>query len=97
MHLPIAPCYVPTKGYQTSVAVVSRGHGEVGTLCVTEVSDVCEDESINKYGSICDLFCLLVDVTKPLSVLAMERIIEKLPTDCKVVVVETKSDLMKEV
>ena len=97
MKMPLTPCYVPTKEYQTSVAVVARGHGEMGTLCVTEVSDLYEDDCIEHYSSICDLFFVLVHVTKPRSILTMERIVKKLPNDCKVVIVETKSDLMKKV
>ena len=97
MKMPLSPYYVPTKEYQTSVAVVARGHGEMGTLCVTEVSEIYEDDCIDHYSSICDLFCLLVDVTKPRSILTMERIVKKLPNDSKVLIVETKSDLMKKV
>ena len=88
--MPLSPYYVPTKEYQTSVAVVARGHGEMGTLCVTEVSEIYEDDCIDHYSSICD-------VTKPRSILTMERIVKKLPNDSKVVIVETKSDLMKKV
>ena len=47
MKMPLSPYYVPTKEYQTSVAVVARGHGEMGTLCVTEVSEIYEDDCID--------------------------------------------------
>ena len=97
MSMPVAPCYDPTTEYQTSVAAVSRGHGEMGTLCVTEVCEQNEDECIECYSSLCDLFCIVVEISKPQSILTMERIVRRLPKNSKVVIVETKSDLMKKV
>lgn len=89
--------HVATRGYVTNVATIRREHGIEGILCVTEVAEEKMEEAVRKYGSGCDLFCLLYSVSSPLSILAMEKIVEILPEGCKVMLVETKHDLRRQV
>ena len=89
--------HVATRGYVTNVATIRREHGIEGILCVTEVAEAKMEEAVRKYGSGCDLFCLLYSVSSPLSILAMEKIVEILPEGCKVMLVETKHDLRRQV
>ena len=89
--------HVATRGYVTSVATIRREHGMEGILCVTEVAEEKTEEAVTKYGGICDLFCLVYSVTNPLSILSMEKVVEILPEGSKVMLVETKRDLRREV
>lgn len=89
--------HVATRGYETSVATIRREHGMEGILCVTEVAEGKMEEAVRKYGDCCDLFCLAYSVTSPLSILWMEKIVEILPEGSKVMLVETKRDVRREV
>lgn len=64
-------------------------------LCLTEVTERATTEVTKKYMGLCDIACLVYDVTDPASFRYVREVMKTLPDGCKVLFVGTKKDLVE--
>ena len=64
-------------------------------LCLTEVAERATVEVTKKAMGLCDIVCLVYDVTEPASFRYVREVMKTLPDGCKVLFVGTKKDLVE--
>ena len=77
--------------------MIPRNRGEMGTLCLTEVSESHRKEVLEEYGWMSDLFCVVYDTMREGAEEGVKRMLNELPEGRKVILVQTKGDLLKRV
>ena len=89
---------MPTLELATAVApVVGRKEkSEEKTLIVTEVPAACVEEVLERRMDMCDIACLVFDVTKPESLQYAFELQKRFPRDMKVLFIASKGDLLPE-
>ena len=66
-------------------------------LCLTEVGEQAAVEVAKKQMALCDIACLVYDVTDPATFGYVREVMKILPDGCKVLFVGTKKDLLASV
>ena len=69
---------------------------EEKTLIVTEVPTTCVEEVLEQHMDMCDIACLVFDVTKPESLQYSFELQKRFPRDMKVLFIASKGDLLPE-
>ena len=77
--------------------MIPRSHGELGTLCLTEINIHHLKEVMKTYGWMSDLICVVYDVKKEGVCEEIQQVLERIPDGRKVMFIQTKSDLLKHV
>ena len=77
--------------------MIPRNHGELGTLCLTEINTHHLPEVMKTYGWMSDLICVVYDVRKEGVCEEIQQVMEEVPNGSKVMLIQTKSDLLEHV
>ena len=70
---------------------------EVNSLCITEVPEKNALEFVRQHALLCDIVCCVFDVTNPESFSWVADFIDKMEEGTKILLVGTKTDLLKTV
>lgn len=79
----------------TVMNLVKNDGGVINSLCLTEVQESETMHVLETYHNLCDMVCCVFDVTKPSSFLWVRDIIDKLANGTKILLIGTKTDLLR--
>ena len=84
-------------GLATVVGMTYHDPRRATVLCLTEVSEQAAAEVAKKQMALCDIACLVYDVTDSATFGYVREVMKILPDGCKVLFVGTKKDLLASV